>query len=128
LESTSRSLCRSSEFGRFNVHATAVAIEEDVTLDQSKDREIPAKSNVSAGLPFRSALPEDDVSRNDVFAAELFDAAPFALAVTTVFNGTLSFLVGHGVWSEMLEKNRLGARLAAVGRIYSRRDISHRCW
>ena len=41
------------------------------------------------------ALPHDDVSGNDLFAAKFLNAEPFADAVTPVFNAALTFLVSH---------------------------------
>jgi len=56
---------------------------------------ILAEADIAAGDPLRATLAEDDVACDDGFTAEFLDAEALALAVATVFDGTLSFFMGH---------------------------------
>ena len=81
-----------------NVHTTTIFVEKDFAVHQGEDGVVTAKTDIAAWNPFRSALAEDDVACDDGFAAEFFDAKTLALAVATVFDGTLSFFMGHKKW------------------------------
>ena len=50
--------------------------ETNFTFSQSKDCKVSAKPYVFARVPFGAALTNDNVSRNNVLAAELLDAKP----------------------------------------------------
>jgi hypothetical protein len=80
---------------RLDVHATTILVEEDFAVHESEDGVVTAKTDVAAWNPLRSALAEDDVACDDGFTAEFLDAKTLALAVATVFDGTLSFFMGH---------------------------------
>jgi hypothetical protein len=85
----------SSSSNRLDVHATTIFVEEDFAVDESEDGMVTTKTDVAAWNPLRSALAEDDVACDDGFTAEFLDAKTLALAVATVFDGTLSFFMGH---------------------------------
>jgi len=80
---------------RLDVHATTILVEEDFAVHEGEDGVVTAKTDVAAWNPLRSALAEDDVACDDGFTAEFLDAKTLALAVATVFDGTLSFFMGH---------------------------------
>ena len=80
---------------RLYVHTTAILVEKDSASHESEDGVVTAKTNVTAWNPLRTTLTEDDVAPDDGFAAEFLDAKTLALAVATVFDGTLSFFMGH---------------------------------
>ena len=61
-------------FDRDNVHASTGPIEQDVASDERKQRVIFTHANITAWMPFGSALTGEDVAGNDSFAAELFDS------------------------------------------------------
>ena len=82
---------------RDNVHSTAVAVEFDIAFNESPDRVVTTESDIAARLKFCSALPDDNVAGDDGFSAKFFHAQPFALAVATVFDTSLSFFMGHDV-------------------------------
>jgi hypothetical protein len=85
----------SLDSNRLDVHATTILVEEDFAVHESEDGVVTAKTDIAAWNPLRSALAEDDVACDDGFAAEFLDAKTLALAVATVFDGTLSFFMGH---------------------------------
>jgi hypothetical protein len=80
---------------RLDVHTTAILVEKDSASHESEDGVVTAKTDVTAWNPLRTTLAEDDVATDDGFAAEFLDAKTLALAVATVFDGTLSFFMGH---------------------------------
>jgi len=55
----------------------APACEGNMAFDQCKNRVILAKANAFARVHFRAALTNNDVARNNMFAAKLFDAKIF---------------------------------------------------
>jgi hypothetical protein len=93
---TDRLCWKSSSSGHWlDVHATTILVEEDFAVHESEDGMIAAKTDIAAWNPLRATLAEDDVATDDGFAAEFLDAKTLALAVATVFDGTLSFFMGH---------------------------------
>lgn len=46
---------------------------------KGEQRVVPAHADILSGVDFRSALAEDNVARQDIFAAVFFDAAALAL-------------------------------------------------
>ena len=67
------SLVGDNRFGvRCDVHATAVAVEVDVAINECKKGVVLAHANVLAGMPLGATLTNDDVSGDDGFATELF--------------------------------------------------------
>jgi len=89
----SRNLVRRGD--RFDVDPATGFVEFHMTLDQSEDGVIAAEADIAAGLELRSALTQNDVARNDGFAAEFFHAEAFADAVASVFDAALSFFMRH---------------------------------
>jgi hypothetical protein len=73
-----RGVCRLVGLGKGHVDAASFAVEEDVAFDEGKEGVVFAHANVCAGVPFRSALADDDVARDDFFATEFFDAEALA--------------------------------------------------
>lgn len=67
-----------------------------MAFGEGEDGIIATEADIFARVPFSATLADDDIAWDDVFAAKFFDAETFAVAVTSVFNGALSFLVGHG--------------------------------
>ncbi len=61
-------------FDRYDVHAATGFIKQDVAGDKRKQRVVFSHTNVTAWMPFGSALTGEDVSGDDSFAAELLDA------------------------------------------------------
>ena len=92
---TDRLSWKSSSSNRLDVHAATILVEEDFAVHESEDGMVTSKTDIAAWNPLRSALAEDDVACDDGFTAEFLDAKTLALAVATVFDGTLSFFMGH---------------------------------
>lgn len=78
-----------------DVHTTTIFVEADIAIHKGENGVIPAKADIATRGPFGAALADDDVASNDGLAAEFLDAETLALAVATVFDGTLSFFMGH---------------------------------
>ena len=91
-----RNLVR-GDFGFLDVHATTIAIEEDVTGNAGVDGEVLAEVDVLTGVPLGATLADDDVARDDDFTTELFHAEALGAGVATVLDGALSFFMGHGI-------------------------------
>src|SRR5690606_3614910 len=51
--------------------------------------------DIGAGMPLGAALTNDDVARNDGFAAELLHAEALGFRIATVARRTASFLMCH---------------------------------
>jgi len=80
---------------RIDVNAAAIFVETDVAIHKGENGVILAKADTAAWDPLGAALAEDDVASDDGFTAKFLDAQTLALAVSTVFDGTLSFFMGH---------------------------------
>lgn len=78
-----------------NIHAATVAVKADAALDERVDRVVTTESNVLAGLPLGAALAENDVAGDDVLTTEFLHAATLAVAVASILNTSLSFLMSH---------------------------------
>lgn len=81
--------------GFVHIHATTILIKTHITVHQGEDGMVLADANVASSDPLGATLAEDDVASEDGFTAELLHAEAFALAVATVFDGALSFFMGH---------------------------------
>ena len=66
-------------------------------VHQGEDGVILAQSNSLAGMELRSALADDDVSRNHGLAAKRLHAEPLAYAVATVLYSSLTFLMSQKI-------------------------------
>ena len=51
-----------------------ISIVSDVARDSSVDGVIPPQTDVLPGMPFRAALPEDDVAGHDVLGGGALEA------------------------------------------------------
>jgi hypothetical protein len=80
---------------RVDMDAAVLLVEPDFAFHERVDRVIAANAHVLAAVPLRTALTNNDVARDNVFAAELFNAEALALTVASVLDGTLTFLVSH---------------------------------
>ena len=80
---------------RIHIHAATFAVKPHVAIDQRENRVIAAKTHVFAGMPLGSALTDDDIARDNFFAAELLHTATLAVTVASVFNTSLSLLMSH---------------------------------
>jgi len=81
--------------GRVNIYAAATLVEAHHPVHKGEDGVILAHTDVAPWNPLRAALADDDVSGDDGLAAEFFHAQALAATVATVFDTTLTFLVGH---------------------------------
>ena len=78
-----------------DIYASSGTVEAHASIDQRKNRVVPAEPNVFSGVKFCPPLTHDDVAGDDHFAAEFFDTQPFADAVPAILNAALSFFVSH---------------------------------
>src|SRR5260370_5340140 len=65
------------------------------TVDQRKQRVIPAQADVFARMPFGSVLPHDDIAGTTGLAAEQLDAEALPRGIAAVARGSACFLVRH---------------------------------
>ena len=74
-------------------------VDGQVRFDRSGRRvnvvEPAAQPDVLAGEKFRPALPDDDISCDDLFTAKFLHAQPFANAVPAVLDAALSLFMCH---------------------------------
>src|SRR2546421_573251 len=61
-----------------------LVLELHHAIDQRIYGEIRAEPDISAGVPFGTALAHDDIAGDDFLAPELLDAAVLRIAVATV--------------------------------------------
>jgi hypothetical protein len=85
----------SGDCDRIDIHTTTILIEAHGAFHERIDRVITTDSDIFTGVPLGTTLAENDVSGDDLFAAEFLHSAPFALAIATVLDATLSFFMGH---------------------------------
>lgn len=62
---------------------------------KGEQRVVPAHADILSGVDFRSALAEDNVARQDIFAAVFFDAAALGVGVAPVSRSSLSLFMCH---------------------------------
>src|SRR5262249_46925985 len=75
---------RSIHAGGLDVHAAPFLIEVNLSFDERKDRVVASQADVPPGAPLGAALPDDDVSGNDRFAAELLNPQPLGARIAAV--------------------------------------------
>src|SRR5262245_35233516 len=83
---------RRSVDGGLDVDATAFLVEVNRAFDQREDRVVASQADVPAGTPLRAALPDDDISGDDVLAAVLLDSQTLCARITTVAGRSLTLL------------------------------------
>jgi hypothetical protein len=81
---------------RHDVDPSSFAVESYIPFDESKQGVILALSNIRTRVKPIADLPDDDVSSQNVLAAELLYTASLCIRVTTVAAGPLSLLMCHG--------------------------------
>jgi len=85
----------SRSFGHGDVDAPAFLVEVHATFDECENRVVASQTHIPAGTPLGAALPNDDIPRNDRFAAKLLNAQPLSPRIATVPAGALTFLMRH---------------------------------
>ena len=80
-----------------NIDAAPLAVEINVAVYQRKNCVVVAQSNVLAWMPLGSSLADDDVTCDDSFATEFFYAKSLTAGIAAVLDGSLSFLMSHGI-------------------------------
>lgn len=93
----SRRVVLSGENRRINVHTTTVFVEAHPTCDEGEDGVILAESDVATWNPLRSTLTDDDVASEHGLIAVLLHAQALALAVATILDASLTFLMSHKI-------------------------------
>ena len=80
--------------GRNDVDVLAIAAGRklDRAVGQREERMIPADPNIKAGVKAGTPLPDDNVARDDPFAAETLDAQTLSVGVAAVTGGTGALL------------------------------------
>src|SRR5438067_10009500 len=81
--------------GWIHINAAPSTVEAHASVNQRKNRVIPAESDVFSGQEFCSSLAYDDIAGDDHFAAEFFHTQPFADAVTAILNDAFYFFIRH---------------------------------
>ena len=59
-------------------------VESDAAIFERKKRVVAAHADVGAGMKASAALADDDVARDDDFAAEFLNAEALGIAVASV--------------------------------------------
>ena len=78
-----------------NGHFSVCAVPLDDAVCEREERVVSAYADVLSGVDFRAALAEDNVAGQNVFAAELLDAATLRVGVAPVSGSTLTFFMCH---------------------------------
>ena len=95
---------RLARFCGSNIDAAPLAVEIDVSFYQRKNGVVFAQSNVLSGMPLGSSLADDDVACDDSLATEFLYAKSLAAGIAAVLDGSLSFLMSHGIWGLGLQR------------------------
>jgi hypothetical protein len=83
---------------RQHVNPLALPVEPVIvhnTVDQGKQREVPAHADVSPRVNPCTKLTDNDIACSHGFSTEDFDAAPLSLAIAPVTGASSSFLMCH---------------------------------
>ncbi len=67
-----------------DIHPAPFPVEPDVAVHQRKNSVVAAQTYVLPRGKLGAPLPDDNVTRNNGLAAELFHTKPFAVAVATI--------------------------------------------
>lgn len=78
-----------------NVDATSLLIEEYASIDKRENRVVTPHAYALTGMPFGTALADNDVAGDDGLTTEFLHAETLALRIATVAYGTLTFLMSH---------------------------------
>src|SRR5258707_5406349 len=78
-----------------NIDASAVLVERHFSVHQCEQSPIAASADIAAGHKFRAALTHDNAAGGHRLAAIAFDAQPFADAVPSVTDASLTFFMCH---------------------------------
>src|SRR6516165_6252029 len=81
---------------RYERTAIGFGMKFDVALDLRKQSMVGAHAHIEAGMPGGAALTGNDVTGNDMLAAEDLDAKALALGITSVSRRSACFFVSHG--------------------------------
>ena len=82
-------------FDRFDIDSASAPVKPYDTVYQGKNRVIATQSDISTRQKFRSALPDDDVSRHHLLTSKFLYAKALADAVSPILNAALTFFVRH---------------------------------
>jgi hypothetical protein len=85
----------SRSFGYGDIHAPAFLIEVHATFDERENRVVASQAHIPPRPPLGAALPNDNIPRNDRFAAKFLNAQPLSPRIATVPAGTLTLLMRH---------------------------------
>ena len=88
-------ILRGGGFRHNDIHAAAVLVELHLAVGEREQRPVAAGADIFARDKFAAALADDDAARADDLPAKFFYAQPFADAVATVANATLTFFMCH---------------------------------
>jgi hypothetical protein len=83
---------------RLHVNSLARSVQPVIVhdaVDQGKQCEVPAHTDVSSRVNACAELANDDIACTDGFSAEDFDPAPLPLAIAPVSGASSSFLMCH---------------------------------
>lgn len=78
-----------------DIHAATIFVEADGAVHEGENGVIFADADIATGDPLGAALTEDDVASDDGFAAEFFHAETLAVAIASIFDASLTFLMSH---------------------------------
>jgi len=67
------------------------------TFSQGEEGEVFALANVFTGVEFVPYLADQDGPGSYLFSAILLDTPILGIGIASVFNGTLSFFMSHGL-------------------------------
>jgi hypothetical protein len=109
---------RGDRICRLDVHAATRAIEFYATVDERKDRVIPTQPNVAAREKLRSALPNDNITGDNFFAAKLFHAQTFTDAIPAILDAALSFFMSHKIKPKLLVQIRSSSKQSSSRKTY----------
>src|SRR5436853_7505475 len=84
-----------SSRSRIHINAAPSTVEAHASVDERKNRVIPAESDVFPRQEFCPALAYNDIAGDNHFTAEFFHTQPFADAVAAILNAALSFFMSH---------------------------------
>jgi hypothetical protein len=86
---------RSCSIHRDDIHAMTSFVEVHFAVHQREKGPITTGSDIGASYEFRSALPNQNAACSDKFTTEPLYTEPFAYAVSSVPDASLTFLVCH---------------------------------
>ena len=79
----------------------ALALELDMTVNESKEGVVTADTDIVAGMDVRASLTNQNVAREDELTVRAHHAQSLGLGITAVLGGTKALFMGEELHADL---------------------------